>query len=103
MFIKNDDTFICENCGNKVEKLEYTSRNHCPKCLHSKHVDNDPGDRLNNCKGVMEPIDVEINSKKGLVIVHRCKKCRQIKRNISAKDDDKEVIYKVMEEKAKNN
>ncbi len=38
-FTKNDNEFECENCGAHVDKLEYTSRDHCPKCLYSKHVD----------------------------------------------------------------
>ena len=48
-FVKNDDEFICENCGKKVTKLGYSSRNHCPYCLHSKHVDIKPGDRMETC------------------------------------------------------
>ena len=38
-FVKNDEEFICDNCGKRVPKLGYSSRNHCPYCLHSKHVD----------------------------------------------------------------
>ena len=41
-FTKIDEEFICENCGEKVEKLGYTCRNHCPHCLYSKHVDINP-------------------------------------------------------------
>ena len=40
-----DEEFVCENCGKKVKKLGYSCRNHCPYCLHSKHVDINPGDR----------------------------------------------------------
>ena len=54
-----DEQFICENCGKKVEKLNYTARDHCPYCLFSKHVDILPGDRKNQCHGLLEPIDVE--------------------------------------------
>jgi len=41
-FTKIDEKFICENCGKEVQKLGYTCRNHCPSCLHSKHVDINP-------------------------------------------------------------
>ena len=34
-----DEDFICENCGNKVKKLGYTARDHCPYCLYSKHLE----------------------------------------------------------------
>jgi len=98
-FTKNDNEFVCENCGKKVEKLGYTSRDHCNYCLCSKHVDINPGDRLDDCHGLLEPIDVEINSKKGMVIVYKCKKCNAIKRNILAEDDDMEIVYEIMRNK----
>ena len=58
-FSKLDDNFICEKCGKNVEKLRYTSRDHCPFCLYSKHVDINPGDRANECKGLLKPIEIE--------------------------------------------
>lgn len=85
-FTKNDSGFVCKNCGKSVEPLGYTSRNHCPFCLHSLHVDVNPGDRASDCGGILEPIKVEISSKKGYVIVHRCKKCGEIRRNKAAPD-----------------
>ena len=57
MFIKNDNSFTCINCNNEVKKLEYTSRDHCNHCLYSLHVDITPGDRKNECKGVLVPIN----------------------------------------------
>lgn len=101
MFKKNDNEFICINCNKKVEKLKYTSRDHCNHCLHSLHVDITPGDRENNCKGRLVPINVEINSKKGEVIIYKCNKCGATIRNIVAKDDNRDEIYKVIEHYAK--
>ena len=75
LFTKIDESFVCENCGRKVEKLGYTCRNHCPYCLHSKHVDVNPGDRKETCHGDLEPIGIELNPKKGYVIIFKCKKC----------------------------
>lgn len=94
-FTKRDEEFICENCGNKVEKLGYTSRDHCPKCLCSKHVDILPGDRENPCKGILKPIQVEIDNKKGYVIVYKCEKCGEIHKNKSADDDNMEKIIQL--------
>ena len=96
---KNDSGFICVNCGRQVEKLGVTSRNHCPYCLHSLHVDIVPGDRANGCKGLLRPIAIETNAKKGYVIVFKCDKCGAITRNKSADDDDFEKLLEV----AKNN
>ena len=96
MFKKNDNEFICINCGKKVEKLKYTSRDHCDHCLHSLHVDITPGDRENKCRGLLVPVNVEINSKKGEVIVYKCNKCGQEVRNIVASDDNRDEIYNVI-------
>ena len=73
-FLARDEEFICENCGKKVSKLGYSSRDHCPYCLHSKHVDINPGDRAESCCGDLEPIGIEINNRKGYVILFKCKK-----------------------------
>ncbi len=101
MFKKNDDEFFCVNCGKKVEKLKYTSRDHCNNCLYSVHVDVTPGDRKNKCKGILVPINVIETSKKGKVIVYKCKKCGSIVKNISAKDDNLSKIYEIISNYAK--
>ena len=74
-FAKNDSGFVCSHCGKKVEPLGYTSRNHCPFCLWSLHVDVNPGDRAAGCGGEMEPVRVEPDARRGYVIVHRCTRC----------------------------
>lgn len=101
MFVKNDESFICKNCGKKVEKLGYTSRDHCNYCLYSIHIDITPGDRENDCKGLLIPINVLEDSKKGKVIVYKCNKCGSIVKNIVARDDDESIIYKVIKDFAK--
>lgn len=92
MFKVIDEEFICENCGRQVPKLGYSCRNHCPYCLHSKHVDIDPGDRLEDCHGLLEPIGIESNSKKGYIIIFKCQKCGKIRKNKAAEDDDMDKI-----------
>ena len=74
-FLKNDSGFICSHCGREVAPLGYTSRNHCPFCLWSRHVDINPGDRAADCGGEMEPIRVFPEARRGYVILHRCVKC----------------------------
>ena len=92
-FYKNDESFICENCGKEVSKLNYTARDHCPFCLYSKHVDINPGDRENECKGLLEPIGIE-KYKDTYKIIYKCKKCNELHKNIMASDDD---INKIIE------
>lgn len=83
-FLKNDDGFVCGHCGKTVLPLGYSSRNHCPFCLWSIHVDIHPGDRANACGGLMEPVSAEPDPRKGFVILHRCTRCGEIRRNRAA-------------------
>lgn len=89
-----DEEFICENCGKKVEKLNYTARDHCPFCLYSKHVDINPGDRENNCKGLLKPIQIE-KFKDTFKIIYKCEKCNELHKNIMAIDDDYNRIIEI--------
>lgn len=94
-FKKNDNGFICLNCGKEVLPLGYTSRNHCPHCLSSLHVDVFPGDRANECRGLMEAVAVELSAKKGFVISHRCTKCGFVGKNKAADDDDRDKLIEL--------
>jgi rubredoxin len=89
-----DEPFICAVCGAEITALGYTARDHCNKCLCSLHLDNNPGDRLSDCGGVLLPIGAE-NFKKGVKIHYKCKKCGMKKKNIAAKDDDSDMILKL--------
>ena len=93
-----DEEFYCENCNKFVNKLNYTARDHCPYCLYSKHVDINPGDRLNNCKGLLEPINIE-KHKNTYKIIYKCQKCNKIHKNIIANDDNFDLIIEL----SKNN
>lgn len=86
-----DETFICENCGEQVDKLNYTARDHCPFCLYSKHVDINPGDRKNNCHGLLKPIEIE-KFKDTFKIIYVCEKCNGTHKNIVAKDDNFDLL-----------
>ena len=86
-FTKLDEGFVCENCHKKVTKLNYTSRDHCTFCLYSKHVDINPGDRSNDCKGLLKPIGIE-KFKDTYKILYKCEKCGMLHKNKIANDDD---------------
>ena len=84
------EDFTCAHCGAEVFGNGYT--NHCPTCLYSKHVDNNPGDRQSNCGGMMKPISIE---QKGgeFIITHKCEKCgKTIKQHASQNDDMNTII-----------
>jgi len=98
-FTMIDEEFICENCGKKVSKLNYTARDHCPFCLYSKHVDILPGDRNNVCKGLLKPIDVE-KFKDTYKIVYQCEKCKEKHKNIMATDDNYDELLEIMKKRS---
>lgn len=83
-----NESFVCEHCGARVRPLAGGScRNHCPRCLWSRHVDVVPGDRAAGCGGTMEPVAVQHDARRGWMIVHRCTRCGTICRNKAALND----------------
>ncbi len=78
MFKKKKENFKCDNCGFFVVGDGYT--NHCPECLWSKHVDNEPGDRSSLCGGMMKPIDIRYSVSEQWLI-HKCIVCGLEKKN----------------------
>lgn len=89
-FQKRKEDFVCEKCGVAVEGNGYT--NHCPSCLWSKHVDIFPGDRLEPCQGLLEPIGAAGQGDKH-ILIHRCVKCGyRIKNKVSSEDDFDQVV-----------
>lgn len=67
--------------------------NHCPKCLWSKHVDVNPGDREERCGGMMKPAGALLKSGENIV-VHRCVKCAFERNNRVSKKDDFDIVVK---------
>ena len=103
VFSKNDEGFKCANCGKRVEKLGYTSRDHCNYCLCSLHVDVNPGDRANTCHGLLVPVSARVDGKKGYIIGYKCMLCGKQVNNKAATDDDFEQLLKVMNGSYKRN
>ena len=75
LFTKINESFSCAHCGFAVPKSSSTCRDHCPKCLHSLHVDNNPGDRGAECGGILKPVAWSQNKKKGYIIHYECQTC----------------------------
>jgi ribosomal protein L40E len=91
-FIVKNNGFICEKCRTKNPPAPKTCRNHCIKCLYSKHVDDKfPGDRKSNCQGLMKPIGTE-GDIDHLQIIHQCEKCDKVIKNKIAADDEMERV-----------
>lgn len=92
-FIRNKEDFVCEQCGTGVTGNGYT--NHCPKCLWSRHVDTQPGDRAATCQGMMEPVAV-MPAGDRYRITHRCMACGYEKVNDSVADDRFEALLDIV-------
>ena len=84
------DAFICKVCGWPVVSAGEGSshRNHCPNCLSSIHLDNEPGDRRSECHGRMDPIGVWVRKNGEWAVIHRCRCCGKICSNRTAADDN---------------
>jgi len=91
-FQRNKEDFVCENCSREVKGNGYT--NHCTKCLYSKHVDVNPGDRKAGCGGLMKAVDVEKDGEEYFVI-QRCDLCSHERRNKVSENDDFDVVIKI--------
>lgn len=89
-FTMINTSFDCENCGETVSiHPEWSARNHCPRCLHSKHLDLDfPWDRLSECYWMMKPVWIDYKKNKWNMIKHRCILCKKEILNKVAPDDD---------------
>ena len=74
------DVFTCRSCGWPVGPADAGTRhrNHCPNCLSSLHVDQEPGDRAADCGGIMDPIGVWVRKKEEWAVIHRCLRCGKL-------------------------
>jgi hypothetical protein len=92
------ETFRCRACRAMIGPTVGGGRhrNHCPLCLHSRHVDGDtPGDRASDCGGTMAPIGAFVRPKGEHVLVHRCLTCGVERHNRIAADDNFELVLRL--------
>lgn len=92
-----EETFVCRVCGKEVlpEGAGSDHRNHCPNCLSSIHVDEEPGDRASECGGVMEPIGVWVKNNGEWCLIHRCRRCGKLSSNRIAADDNAALLMSI--------
>ena len=97
-FTRTKEDFTCVHCGARVKGNGYT--NHCPKCLWSKHVDINPGDRAEPCGGMMKPVAVDMEHSE-YIIIHKCQNCGTIKRCKMTTDDNTDALINLAQSIAK--
>jgi hypothetical protein len=94
------EEFRCRHCRVFVVSVPSGGRhrNHCPTCLHSRHVDERlPGDRLSTCGGTMAPIGRFQRAGGEYMLLHRCLDCGIERRNRIAADDDFDLVLSLPE------
>ncbi|MFI5659995.1 RNHCP domain-containing protein [Streptomyces sp. NPDC051684] len=90
-------TFVCAWCGLTVTLADPDGRgrNHCPSCLHSRHVlDHVQGGRT-DCHGRMSPIAIAVLRTGDWMIVHRCVRCDELTSNPVGADDNQLVLMRM--------
>ncbi|MDO8512352.1 MAG: RNHCP domain-containing protein [bacterium] len=100
-FTAINEAFACLNCGKQVEKTKSSYRNHCPFCLCSQHVDVFPGDRLENCHGIMTAVGLTQKHNEW-IITHRCRTCDKEQNNKVAIDDSKDELLRLFAPNKRN-
>lgn len=89
-FQRRKEDFACEHCGAMVKGNGFTD--HCPKCLYSKHVDINPGDRACSCRGMMVPVAASYKDS-SFTVAYVCEKCGARKTVKAAPEDDSELLF----------
>lgn len=96
-----NEKFVCKKCGEKNPPVKGSCRNHCKKCLYSMHRDEiAPGDRLSECRGLMEPVSSYQSGKKGWMIMHKCLDCKKEIANRMADDDNFDIVIRLSQPKS---
>ena len=92
-----NEVFTCRVCGRTVVPAGAGSdhRNHCPNCLTSLHVDNEPGDRQSEYGGIMDAIALWIRKNGECAVIHRCRRCGALSSNRTAADDNPMKIMSI--------
>lgn len=91
---RSESGFTCMHCRRPVSDAAFGTkhRNHCPRCLWSRHLDETPGDRLSPCREAMEPVAIEVRADGEWAVIHRCTGCGDLRPNRIAGDDDERTL-----------
>ncbi|MEU9861835.1 RNHCP domain-containing protein [Streptomyces sp. NPDC047971] len=90
-------TFTCAWCGLTVsaDAADGAPRDHCPSCLHSRHVLDHVEGGPSDCEGLMSPIAVAVPRNGDWRVIHRCSRCDELTSNPVAADDNQLVLMRM--------
>lgn len=91
------DSFTCAWCGLTVSAYaaDGTRRNHCPSCLHSRHVLDHVEGGPSECHGRMTPIAIAVLRTGDWTVVHRCVRCDELTSNPVCGDDNQLILMRM--------
>ncbi|MFC4052384.1 RNHCP domain-containing protein [Actinomadura syzygii] len=94
--VLSTETFDCVRCGLNVAALapDGVRRNHCPSCLHSRHVLDREGGRP-ECGSQMAPISIAVLRNGDWMVVHRCSRCGELTSNPISGDDNQFILMRM--------
>ncbi|GAA2071621.1 RNHCP domain-containing protein [Streptomyces albiaxialis] len=90
-------TFTCVRCGLTVTRLDPDDRvrNHCPSCLHSRHVTDHVEGGASDCRSRMSPIAIAVLRDGAWMVIHRCTRCDELTSNPVSPDDNHLILMRM--------
>nr|WP_199931447.1 RNHCP domain-containing protein [Streptomyces sp. CB02923] len=91
------DTFTCVRCGLTVTTLDPAGnrRNHCPSCLHSRHVRDAVEGGPSTCRSRMSPIAIAVLRTGDWMVIHRCTRCDELTSSPVSPDDNQLILMRM--------
>ncbi|BET49051.1 RNHCP domain-containing protein [Kitasatospora aureofaciens] len=93
----NLGTFACAWCGLTVSAYaaDGAPRDHCPSCLHSRHVLDHVEGGPSDCEGRMSPIAIAVLRTGDWMVIHRCVRCDELTSNPVRTDDNQLILMRM--------
>ncbi|WP_053912991.1 RNHCP domain-containing protein [Streptomyces sp. SCSIO 75703] len=90
-------TFACAWCGLAVSSVadDGVPRNHCPSCLHSRHVLDHVEGGPSDCEGRMPPLSIAVPRTGDWRVIHRCVRCDELTSSPVHADDNRLVLMRM--------
>lgn len=91
------NTFTCVRCGLTVTETgpDGARRNHCPSCLHSRHVTDHVEGGPSMCHSRMSPIAIAVLRDGAWRVIHRCTRCDELTSNPVSPDDNHLILMRM--------
>ncbi|MFI8930966.1 RNHCP domain-containing protein [Streptomyces sp. NPDC053474] len=89
-------TFTCAWCGLNVSATaDGVPRDHCPSCLHSRHVVDHVEGGPSGCHGRMTPIAIAVLRTGDWRVIHRCVRCDELTSSPVRTDDNQLILMRM--------